>query len=93
MPDVILWCDVQLTKDGIGICLPDVKLENSTDIAVVFKNRKKVYLVNGVPTEGFFSVDFTFKELSNVIRKSEFSYSLFSSHLGMATWISCEPQI
>jgi glycerophosphoryl diester phosphodiesterase len=70
---VILWCDVQLTKDGTGICVPDVKLENSTDISVVFKNRNKAYLVNGAPTEGYFSVDFTLKELSNVVCKSELS--------------------
>ncbi|XP_059442197.1 glycerophosphodiester phosphodiesterase GDPDL3-like [Corylus avellana] len=73
LPNVILWCDVQLTKDGTGICVPDVKLENSTDISVVFKNRNKVYDVNGTPTSGYFSLDFTLKELSNVVRKSEFS--------------------
>lgn len=73
LPNVTLWCDVQLTKDGTGICVPDVKLENSTDISVVFKNRNKVYDVNGTPTSGYFSLDFTLKELSNVVRKSEFS--------------------
>jgi glycerophosphoryl diester phosphodiesterase len=71
LPNVILWCDVQLTKDGTGICVPDVKLENSTSISDFFKNRKKAYLVNGAPTEGYFSVDFTLKELSNVYCKSE----------------------
>lgn len=72
-PSVIFWCDVQLTKDGAGICVPDVKLENSTDISLIFKGRDKVYLVNGVPTGGFFSVDFTLKELANVVCKSELS--------------------
>ncbi|XP_062168616.1 glycerophosphodiester phosphodiesterase GDPDL3 [Alnus glutinosa] len=67
VPSVIFWCDVQLTKDGAGICVPDVKLENSTDISLIFKGRDKVYLVNGVPTGGFFSVDFTLKELANVV--------------------------
>ncbi|KAM4092278.1 hypothetical protein ACB094_06G026700 [Castanea mollissima] len=66
VPDVVLWCDVQLTKDGVGICAPDLLLSNSSDIADIFKKRNKAYLVNGVPTKGWFSVDFTFKELSTV---------------------------
>ncbi|KAL2466946.1 Glycerophosphodiester phosphodiesterase GDPDL3 [Abeliophyllum distichum] len=28
LPDVVVWCDVQLTKDGVGICFPDLRLEN-----------------------------------------------------------------
>ncbi|KAM3744095.1 hypothetical protein ACB098_06G026200 [Castanea mollissima] len=66
VPDVVLWCDVQLTKDGFGICAPDLLLSNSSDIADIFKKRNKAYLVNGVPTKGWFSVDFTLKELSTV---------------------------
>ncbi|KAG2682476.1 hypothetical protein I3760_11G193000 [Carya illinoinensis] len=69
VPDVFLWCDVQLTKDGAGICVPDMRLENATDISFgVYKSRSKLYLVNGAPTKGWFSVDFTFSELvTNVI--------------------------
>ncbi|KAJ9153858.1 hypothetical protein P3X46_027253 [Hevea brasiliensis] len=65
VPDVILWCDVQLTKDGVGICAPDLRLENSTNISIL--NKYKTYLVNGVPTRGCFSVDFTFSDLSSVV--------------------------
>ncbi|KAB1224995.1 putative glycerophosphoryl diester phosphodiesterase 2 [Morella rubra] len=75
VPDVILWCDVQLTKDGVGICAPDVRLDNSTDIATIFKGRKKVYLVNGTPTPGWFSVDFTFNELFNNVVLTQGVYS------------------
>lgn len=64
--NLFVWCDVQLTKDGAGICLPDIKLENATDIVDIFQNRSKNYLVNGVPTRGYFAVDYTLKELSNV---------------------------
>ncbi|XP_061360949.1 glycerophosphodiester phosphodiesterase GDPDL3-like [Gastrolobium bilobum] len=65
--DLILWCDVQLTKDGAGICLPDIKLENCTDIAEgIYGNNSKSYSVNGVTTRGYISVDYTLKELSNV---------------------------
>lgn len=67
VPDVIVMCDVQLTKDGVGICLPDLKLDNATDAAdVLGANRSNVYLVNGVRTKGLFTIDFTFEELTNV---------------------------
>ncbi|KAE9606379.1 putative glycerophosphodiester phosphodiesterase [Lupinus albus] len=66
VPDVTLWCDVQLTKDGAGICLPDINLENATDISVIFQNKSTNYLVNGIPTSGYFSVDYTLKDLSSV---------------------------
>ncbi|XP_028758491.1 glycerophosphodiester phosphodiesterase GDPDL4 [Neltuma alba] len=66
VPNVISWCDVQLTKDSVGICLPDVKLDNATDIAGIFQNKSTTYLVNGVPTRGYFSVDYAIKDLSQV---------------------------
>ncbi|KAF9666500.1 hypothetical protein SADUNF_Sadunf16G0235600 [Salix dunnii] len=67
LPDVVLWCDVQLTKDGEGICAPDLKLDNSTDISQVLKSKDKFYVVNGIPTRGWFPVDFTLNELSTVV--------------------------
>ena len=38
--DVVLWCDVQLTKDGVGICAPDLLLSNSSDIADILKKKE-----------------------------------------------------
>ena len=70
LANVILWCDVQLTKDREGICIPDIKLENATDIGHVSEFKSKTYSVNGVQTSGYFSVDYTLKELlSNVVCK------------------------
>ncbi|KAI9108536.1 hypothetical protein K1719_020420 [Acacia pycnantha] len=66
LPKVISWCDVQLTKDSAGICVPDVKLDNATDIALVYQNKSTTYLVNGVPDRGYFSVDYTTKDISQV---------------------------
>ncbi|KAK4278375.1 hypothetical protein QN277_016230 [Acacia crassicarpa] len=66
LPNVISWCDVQLTKDSAGICLPDVKLDNATDIAAIYQNKSTAYLVNGVPNRGYFSVDYTIKDISQV---------------------------
>ncbi|EOY12177.1 PLC-like phosphodiesterase family protein, putative isoform 1 [Theobroma cacao] len=65
--NVILWCDVQLSKDAAGICFPDLKLDNNSDITTVFPNKQKTYLVNGVATKGWFSVDYTLKDIGNVI--------------------------
>ncbi|KAJ4981179.1 hypothetical protein NE237_032016 [Protea cynaroides] len=65
LSDVILWCDVQLTKDGAGICFPTLNLANSSDISNVYKD-SKVYLVGGELVRGWFSVDYTLKNLSNV---------------------------
>ncbi|KAL3501930.1 hypothetical protein ACH5RR_036379, partial [Cinchona calisaya] len=49
LPNVVLWCDVQLTKNGVGIFFPDVKLGNASDINLVFENRhSNTYVVNGI---------------------------------------------
>ncbi|XP_052178815.1 glycerophosphodiester phosphodiesterase GDPDL3-like isoform X2 [Diospyros lotus] len=66
LPDVINWCDVQLTKDGAGICFPDLTLDNASDIKQIYKNKGNTYYVNGVKTSGWFSVDFTINDLANV---------------------------
>nr|XP_004251903.1 glycerophosphodiester phosphodiesterase GDPDL3-like isoform X1 [Solanum lycopersicum] len=69
LPNAIIWCDVQLTKDGVGICFPDLKLDNASDIDFYFKNKKSKYLVNGVPTQGWFSIDYNLKDLVHVTLK------------------------
>ncbi|WCJ33025.1 Glycerophosphodiester phosphodiesterase GDPDL3 [Euphorbia peplus] len=63
VPDVALWCDLQLTKDQVGICVPQLTLENYTDAAVAFKDKDNTYLVNGLETQGWFSIDFTYNQL------------------------------
>ncbi|KAI3673101.1 hypothetical protein L6452_39213 [Arctium lappa] len=68
--DVILWCDVQLTKDIARICFPYLNLENSSIIASVYGGEDKTYDVNGVRTKGYFPVDFTLVDLNNVSWKS-----------------------
>ncbi|KAF8112828.1 hypothetical protein N665_0060s0011 [Sinapis alba] len=62
----VLWCDVQLTKDGHGICFPDLKLNNASTIKEVYPKRQKSYPVNGVSTQGWYTIDFSLRELSNV---------------------------
>ncbi|CAN6851541.1 unnamed protein product [Brassica oleracea var. botrytis] len=62
----VLWCDVQLTKDGHGICFPDLKLNNASNIGYVYPNRQKSYPVNGVTIQGWFTIDFALRDLKNV---------------------------
>lgn len=69
LPDLVAWCDVQLTKDGVGICFPDIRLENASDIDLVYPRGRKTYPVNGVSTQGWFSSDFTLKDLERVNSK------------------------
>ncbi|KAL0682636.1 hypothetical protein Bca4012_049484 [Brassica carinata] len=72
----VLWCDVQLTKDGLGICFPDLKLNNASDIEYVYPNRQKSYPVNGVSTQGWFTIDFSLRDLKDASCKC---LSVFSS--------------
>ncbi|KAL8127370.1 hypothetical protein AgCh_014331 [Apium graveolens] len=65
-PNMILWCDVQLTRDGAGICFPELTLDNGSDIWSLFDKRKKSYLVNGASRSGWFSVDFTLDTLTKI---------------------------
>lgn len=69
LPDLVLWCDVQLTKDAAGICFPDLKLDNASDVNMVFKNRESTYIVSGVPTKGWFSIDYNLKDLQLISLK------------------------
>ncbi|XP_020582767.1 LOW QUALITY PROTEIN: glycerophosphodiester phosphodiesterase GDPDL7-like [Phalaenopsis equestris] len=61
--NVVVLCDLQLTKDSIGICKSDLRLDNSTNIATIFPKRGNTYRVNGQAVRGWFSVDFTAEEL------------------------------
>lgn len=72
LPDMVAFCNLQLTKDGIGICLSDIRLDSSTNIALVYPKGQKTYDVNGKKVNGWFSVDYTIDQLfNNVSCKSQ----------------------
>ncbi|KAL8127190.1 glycerophosphodiester phosphodiesterase GDPDL3-like [Apium graveolens] len=84
LPNMILWCDVQLTSDGVGICFPELTLDSGSDISGHFSNSRKSYLVNGVRRAGWFTLDFTLTALRNISltqgvlsRPDEFDHSFF----------------
>uniref|UniRef100_A0A6N2MQM7 glycerophosphodiester phosphodiesterase n=1 Tax=Salix viminalis TaxID=40686 RepID=A0A6N2MQM7_SALVM len=61
--DVVVLCNLQLTKDGVGICQGDIRLDNTTNIAMLFEKGSKTYRVNGQDLTGWFALDFTADQL------------------------------
>ncbi|CAL9031445.1 unnamed protein product [Prunus brigantina] len=68
--------DILSSKDGVLICFHDVTLDETTDVAEhkEFSNRKRTYEVQGVNTTGFFTVDFTLKELKSLRVKQRYPF-------------------
>ncbi|KAA8542554.1 hypothetical protein F0562_023706 [Nyssa sinensis] len=68
--------DILASKDGHLICFHDVTLDNTTDIAEhkEFANRKRTYEVQGANTTGYFTVDFTLKELKSLRVKQRYPF-------------------
>lgn len=65
--EAVMFCDLQLSKDGAGICRTDLRLDNSTTINFIFPNQSKSYVVNGKSVSGYFSIDYTAETLLNNI--------------------------
>ncbi|CAD6336153.1 unnamed protein product [Miscanthus lutarioriparius] len=63
LPEVVLFCDLQLSSDNVGFCKTGLALDDSTLIAKVFPKNDKTYKVNGDDLHGWFSVDFTSNQL------------------------------
>ncbi|KAJ6857376.1 glycerophosphodiester phosphodiesterase GDPDL6-like [Populus alba x Populus x berolinensis] len=63
LSDVAVLCNLQLTKDGVGICQGDIRLDNTTNIAMVFEKGSKTRKVNGQDITGWFAIDFTADQL------------------------------
>ncbi|KAK8471283.1 hypothetical protein PHAVU_003G184300 [Phaseolus vulgaris] len=68
--------DILSSKDGVLICFHDATLDNTTDIAnyAEFANRKRTYEVQGENITGFFTVDFTLKELKSLRVRQRYTY-------------------
>uniref|UniRef100_A0A0E0BSF4 glycerophosphodiester phosphodiesterase n=1 Tax=Oryza glumipatula TaxID=40148 RepID=A0A0E0BSF4_9ORYZ len=77
--DTSLWCDVQLTKDGVGFCLRDLLMQNGTTISQVYPGGKQTYRINGVPKTGWFPVDYNMSLLTNALfsRTEKFDFCNF----------------
>ncbi|CAM0954375.1 unnamed protein product [Alopecurus aequalis] len=68
MPGVVLFCELQFSSDGVGFCIGNLKLDNTTliDRNPEFASRGSTYQVNGQDVQGWFSLDFKSEELHNI---------------------------
>uniref|UniRef100_A0A2P2KXS1 glycerophosphodiester phosphodiesterase n=1 Tax=Rhizophora mucronata TaxID=61149 RepID=A0A2P2KXS1_RHIMU len=68
--------DILSSRDGVLICFHDVILDYITDIVdhKEFADRKRTYEVQGHNMTGFFTVDFTLKELKQLRVKQRCSF-------------------
>jgi len=66
LANTVMFCDLQLTKDGKGICRSDLRLDNSTNIAYIHQNRSTSYVVNGNTVSGYFSIDFYAEQILGI---------------------------
>lgn len=76
LSDVVLYCNLQLTKDGIGVCLSDIKLDNNTNVPDIYPKGQKTYTINGQSVRGWFALDFTIDQLFNKVT-CKFNYASF----------------
>ena len=80
-PDTSVWCDVQLTKDGVGICLRYKNMPNSPNGATAYPPKTNKYVIVGGPKTGHFSLDFTYSEVQNTYCEYHFQLSIEACHL------------
>ncbi|KAB2633607.1 glycerophosphoryl diester phosphodiesterase 3 [Pyrus ussuriensis x Pyrus communis] len=68
--------DILSSKDGVLICFHDLTLDETTDVGEhkEFADRKRTYEVQGFNTTGFFTVDFTLKELKSLRVKQRYPF-------------------
>lgn len=60
-----LYCNLQLTKDSVGICLSNVLLDNTTTTSMLYPEGQNTYKLNGKEVRGWFAIDFTADQLLN----------------------------
>ncbi|GMH18991.1 hypothetical protein Nepgr_020832 [Nepenthes gracilis] len=65
LKDVILYCDLQLSKDMVGFCQTEIQLDNSTTLPLAFPKGQRTYNINGKQVQGWFAVDYSFNDLFN----------------------------
>ncbi|KAJ0246013.1 Glycerophosphodiester phosphodiesterase domain-containing protein [Hirschfeldia incana] len=58
-PGLTMLCNLQLTKDGVGFCLSDIRLDNATTISTLLPKGQKTYKVNGQTLKGWFALDYS----------------------------------
>ncbi|KAH9609695.1 hypothetical protein KSS87_011873 [Heliosperma pusillum] len=100
VPDLVLWCDIQLSKDEADICFPSILLNSASNVNEVFASRDNSYIVNGVKEAGYFPIDFTFNELTHLALKQRmysppYNYDALSSRVDKVEdlYMSIKPSV
>lgn len=81
-PGFTMLCNLQMTKDGVGLCLSDIILDNATTISSVFPKAQKTYKVNGQDLKGWFVLDYDADTIFNNVTcmSSSLSFHPFNAH-------------
>jgi len=58
--------DLQITRDGVLVCLHDLTLERTTNVKEVFAKGFREELVDGTPTRRWYVSDFTLREIKQL---------------------------
>ena len=58
--------DLQITRDGVLVCLHDLTLERTTNVKEIFPTRFREEPVDGTPTRRWYVSDFTLREIKQL---------------------------
>src|SRR6266542_212733 len=58
--------DLQITRDGVLVCLHDLTLERTTNVKQIFSTRFREELVNGTPARRWYVSDFTLRQIKRL---------------------------
>ncbi|GJX56951.1 paladin isoform X2 [Tanacetum coccineum] len=78
VPGTLKYCNLQLTKDNLGVCLPDIKLDNCTNAATKFPQQQRKYNINGKDVDGWFPLDLT---VNDFMKEISCTYSLLTVYV------------
>ena len=58
--------DLQITRDGVLVCLHDLTLERTTNVKEIFPTRSREELVAGIPARRWYVSDFTLRQIKRL---------------------------
>jgi len=58
--------DLQITRDGVLVCLHDLTLERTTNVKELFPSRSREELVAGIPARRWYVSDFTLRQIKRL---------------------------
>lgn len=79
LPNSVMYCDVQLTRDNLGVCVSGVNIDLSTTAAMAYPKGEKTFKVNGQDVRGWYALDYNLEDLKNT------TFCKFCSIISMTT--------